>query len=229
MEIILHTADISKNIKSLNSALSSNVNAVELDFVMTKDGIPVWTHDIFPTQLHNYESSKNKDMLTLYDVLDINNHRVKLMLDLKYIPSPILKSTKFKKLLEYLSSYDEMQIQSLDLNFIKMLKEYNYPNIEIGFIINVLSQGFINNVKKLNNIDFMAISSELWEKHCGSYIEKCKSLYPNIKKYAWTWATREETEERIKNFLDKNTDGIITEKPSFVRTLINSRQEKNSN
>ena len=59
MEIILHTADISKNMKSLNSALSSNVNAVELDFVMTKDGIPVWTHDIFPTQLHNYESSKN--------------------------------------------------------------------------------------------------------------------------------------------------------------------------
>ena len=125
-ETILHTAKLNKDIKSLNKALSSDASSVELDFVMTKDGIPVWTHSILPTQFHSFESSSNKDMLTLYDVLDINNHRRKLMLDLKYIPKSILKSEKFRKLLEYLNTYDEMQIQSLDLSFITKLKEFNY-------------------------------------------------------------------------------------------------------
>lgn len=223
-ETILHTAGVNKDMKSLNSLLSSNTDTVELDFVMTRDGIPVWTHGLFPTQFNNFDSKTNRDMLTLYDVLDINNHRRKLMLDLKYIPGYILKSSKFNKLIEYLNSYDKMLIQSLDLNLLQKLKEYNYSNFEIGFIINVLSKGFIDSIKKISNLDFMAISSELWEKNNGAFIEKCKTLYPNIKKYAWTWATREETEDRINNFIDKGANGIITDKPSFVRALINNRK-----
>ena len=224
MDLILHTADIDKDVKSLEKVLSSDVKTVELDFVMTKDAVPVWTHSILPTQLYNYKSAKNNEMLTLFDVLDINNHRKKLMLDMKYIPGYILYSDEFNKLLEYLNLYDEMQIQSLDLTLIKKLKDGSYSNFEIGFIINVLSKGFVNNIRKLPNIDFMAVSSELWEKNDGSYINKCKKLYPDVKKYAWTWATREETEERINNFINKEANGIITAKPSFVRSLMNQKR-----
>lgn len=224
MELILHTADINKDALSLEKALCSDVDTVELDFVMTKDAIPVWTHNLFPTSLYKFHSQKNQDMLTLFEVLDINNHRKKLMLDIKYIPGYIMQSEDFKKLFNYLNSYDEMQIQSLDLNLIKNLKSLNYSNFEIGFIINVLSKGFVNKFQNLPNIDFMAISSELWEKNSGSYVSKCNSLYPNVKKYAWTWSTRDETEKRIINFINNNADGIITSDPSFVRSLINKKR-----
>lgn len=217
MEIILHTADISKDTKSLEKVLNTEATSVEFDFVMTTDGVPVWTHKLFPTQLCDYDSCK----LTLYEVLEMNNHKHKLMLDFKYIPKHILKSNEFNKLLEYLNKYDEIQIQSLDLSFIKKLKESNYSNFEIGLIINVLSKKLINN--KLPNLDFIAISSELWERRNGLYLDKCNTLYPEIKKYAWTWSTREETEERINNFIDKNADGIITDNPVLVKRLIDKR------
>lgn len=220
MEIIYHTADINKDITSLKTVLDSGIETVELDFVMTRDGIPIWAHNMFPTSLLNSKNIKN-DQLTLFDILDINNHRCKLMLDFKLIPKHILNSSNFSKLLELLNKYDELQIQSLDLSFLKKLKEGNYSNIEIGFIINVLTKWHIDNIKKLQNLDFMSISSELWEEKNGAFIEKSKELYANIKKYAWTWATRIEDEYRIDNFINKKADGIITGVPAYVKTLTN--------
>lgn len=222
MEIIYHTAEIDKNIIELDHVLSSGVPTVELDFAMSSDGVPIWTHNILPTILLDSKSANEKKQLTLFDVLDLNKHRTKLMLDFKYIPKNILNSSRFNNLLETLNKYDEMQIQILDLSFIEKLKNNGYSNIEVGLIINVLTKWYID--KKLPNFDFMSISSELWEKKDGYYIEKCNNLYPNTKKYSWTWFTRTEDEERINNFIDKNTDGIITSNPKLVKTLINKRK-----
>lgn len=222
MEIIYHTADIDKDIKSLEKVLNSGLETVELDFVMTKDAIPVWTHDLYPTQILKYSSPKLKGTLTLYDILEINNHRCKLMLDIKYVPQSILNSRNFIKLLNTLNQYDEMQIQSLDLNFLNRLIEGNYSNIEKGLIVNVITRSLINvfKVSKIKELDFLALSSELWERNDGKFLEQCVNLYPNIKKYGWTWARRIETEETIQNFINKNADGIMTENPEFVKSMI---------
>ena len=217
MEIIYHTADMNKDILTLENVFHSGIQTVELDFVMSKDGIPVWTHNILPTQVLNYNSKTIKDYLTLYDVLDLNNHRCKLMLDLKYISKNILNSKEFSKLLNYLNQYDDIQIQSLDLSLINKI---DYSNIEVGLIINVLSKWYINNKMKLPDLDFMSISSELWERKNGIFIEKCNELYPKVKKYGWTWSTREEDEDRINNFINKEADGIITSNPKLVKQLI---------
>lgn len=227
MEIIYHTAEIVKNILELEHTLSSGVPTVELDFVMSSDGVPIWTHNILPNQFKDSGFAREKDQLTLFDVLDLNNHRCKLMLDFKYIPKRIQDSIKFYELLGSLNKYDEMQIQSLDLSLVERLKNSSYSNIETGLIINVLTKGYINKKKKLPDVDFLSISSELWEKRNGAYIEKCSNLYPNTKKYAWTWSTRIEDEERINNFIDKNADGIITSNPKLVKTLINHNSLKN--
>ena len=217
MEIIYHTSDMTKNLVSLDRLFSSGLSTVELDFTSTIDGEFVWEHDILPTSILSSKSRSIEDKLTLEDVLDINKHRCKLMLDIKYVPRHILHSDNFKKLLEYLNSYDEMQIQSLDLGFLSKLSD-KYKNIEPGLILNVISRSFING--KIPKIGFMAISNELWEEKNGIYVKKCKSLYPDTKKYAWTWDKRDEDEDRIQNFIDKKADGIITSNPKLVKSMI---------
>lgn len=225
MELIYHTADTEKNLLSLVKLFDSDLETIELDFVLSKDGVPVWTHDIYPTTFQDSTSDSLKDCFTIYDVLNLNDKHHKLMLDFKYIPKKYLNSDSFNKLLQHLNNYDisgGMQIHTLDLAFLEKLANGIHPNLEPGLIINFLSKGFINNlhIPRIPNIEFMSISSELWERYNGSYIKKCDSLYPNIKKYAWTWDTRIEDEDRINNFINKGADGIITGSPNLVKRLI---------
>ena len=219
MDVIYHTAHVEKNTETLEELFNSGV-PVELDFVTTRDGVPIWTHDILPTQLLSSTSSKLKNSLELIDILDINNHRCPLMLDIKYVPKYILKSDSFQKLLKLLSEYGDIQIESLNLAFLRELAEHH--RFEIGLIVNVLDRMWINSaqIPDLSRIDFFALSSELWEQRNGSYIDKCRKIYPDTKLYAWTWAKKEETEERIKNFIDMEANGIITGNPTLVKTIL---------
>ena len=219
MELIYHTAGMTKTLVSLDRLFNSDLSTIELDLVCTRDGELVWEHDLLPTEILSSKSERIKDKLTLEDILDINDHRHKLMLDIKHVPRHILYSKDFEKVLEHLNSYDEMQMQSLDLGFLSRLDKYK--NIEPGLILNVISRGFINRlgVPEIPNLGFFALSSELWEEKDGIYIAKCDVLYPNVKKYAWTWDKRDEDEERIQNFINK-ADGIITSKPKLVISMI---------
>ncbi len=247
VEVIHHTAETQKNMMGLLPILNSKAETIELDFVFTRDGIPVWTHNVFPTQLQKYESIESKELklskkaLTLYRVLDIINKNHKVMLDIKYVPRDLLKSDSFKKLLEYLNNYDKsggIQIQTLDLGLLQKLSDSGFSNIEPGLIINVLSKNYINK-SSIPRIDFMSISSELWERNSGKYIKDCndKELFKDVKLYAWTWdvskrfqsiiPSRPETEERIQNFIDMGADGIITGNPNMVLKLLNSQNKKN--
>lgn len=219
MDVIYHTAHVEKNTETLEELFNSGV-PVELDFVMTRDGVPIWTHDILPTQLLSSSSPKFEDSLTLMEVLEINNKRCPLLLDMKYVPKYILKSDKFIEVLKKLSQHGGIQIESLDLAFLDELVEYY--KFEVGLIVNLLDRLWINRaqIPDLSRIDFFALSSELWEQRNGSYIDKCRKIYPDTKLYAWTWVIREETEERIKNFIDKEADGIITGNPTLVKTIL---------
>lgn len=118
-----------------------------------------------------------------------------------------------------------MQIQSLDLSFLNRLVNGNYSNLEIGLIVNVLTRNLVNGKIPFNlpNLEFMSLSSELWERKNGKFLDECIALYPHIKKYAWTWSRRIEDEQRINNFLEKKADGIITSNPELVTTLVKRR------
>ena len=220
MKLIYHTAGMTKTLVSLDRLFNSGLSTIELDLTSTLDGELVWEHDVLPTQMLKSTASSIRDKLTLQDILDINNHRCKLMLDIKCVPRHILHSRGFEKVLEHLNSYDEIQIQSLDLGFLSRLDKYK--NIEPGLILNVISRGFINRlgVPEIPNLGFFAMSSELWEEKDGIYVTKCDVLYPNVKKYAWTWDKRDEDKERIQNFIDKKADGIITSNPKLVKSII---------
>lgn len=233
MELIYHTADVRKDLPSIVRLFDSDIETIELDFVLSKDGIPIWTHDVFPTTFQKSTSNNLKDSLKLYEILDINNKKHKLMLDMKYIPRQFLYSDTFNKLLQHLNNYDSsggIQIQTLDLALLEKIANGIYPNIETGLIINCLSKGFINglHIPRIPSIKFMAISSELWERNKGAYINKCNQLYPDAEKYAWTWdvETRPETDERINNFLDKGASKIITGNPEKTKKLVMEWQSK---
>lgn len=75
---------------------------------------------------------------------------------------------------------------------------------------------------ELRELDFLALSSELWEwPLVGSDYKLYRYLFSNVKQYAWSWyAVYSETKQRINNYIIKGADGIETKEPQLVRTLL---------
>lgn len=70
-------------------------------------------------------------------------------------------------------------------------------------------------------MDFVSLSSELWEKDkVQDDYKRYRELFPNAREYAWTWEKiYQENDTRIKNYMAKGADGIITSDPALVRAL----------
>lgn len=226
MEYFYHSDGEEKNLKTLYDLLSMGL-PVELDFVMTNDGVLVWTHDIMPTNFLNSESNSIKEFITLEQVLRFNeNYGNKLLLDIKYIPGKYLNSKGFENTLRQLNDYGKISIESLDMRLINKLLNGDFPNIHVGLIINVLSKGYVNplGIPNLINLDFMAISYELWERNNGAYIKNCNSLYPDIKKYGWKWGKNETPEkDALIKFIKYGADGIVTNRHKMLLDLLNEQ------
>ena len=219
LDVIHHTATIKNDEHSLQKVLSTSpADCIELDFILSKDAELFWSHNLL---LQYYSSAyfRKNNYLTLSDVLELNNHRKKLLLDIKYIANNITLLATIAKQLVFISDHDEILIESLDFRFLDYLLSRQYANVEIGLIINVLSKRFAispKTVKKFSNLNFLSISSELWERNHSQYIIRSNVLYPNAKKYAWTWSRRAETPQRINNFIQLEADGIITDRPGLL-------------
>ena len=228
LEIIYHTASIKKDTKTFLELLKTDVETIELDFVLTKDFVPIWTHKkrINFKCIGNIESKNKllKNYLTLKDIIKLNNSKKKLLLDFKYINKKILNEKNIKKILSDINQNDNIMIQSINIDFIKYLMIINdYKNIKKGLIINYFTSYFINekNIVGIKNIDFISLASELWEVKGGSFLKKSEKLFPKAKKYAWTWdAIYKEHMVRLENYKNKKADGIITSTPEKVKNII---------
>lgn len=222
-EIIYHTANETNNEKNYLNILDKDTDYIELDIVFTKDLEPIWTHDMLPTKLLNSDNNQLKNNLSLYDIIDLTGYKKELLLDFKYIDNSIIREEKLKKVLDYINEYDEVMIQSTNKDFINYLITKKYPNINKGLIINYFSSFGINknNIGNLKNVDFISLASEIWELYRGDFLNKTKQIFPNSKKYAWTWEMLyDESTKRLQNYIDKSADAIITNKIDEVKRLI---------
>ncbi len=231
MEIIGHTSFLNKTSSSLNHYLiSSSCSNLEMDFVLTKDGKLVWTHrPTFDGKFVSKTEYKNlSGLLTLEEVLEILNANINLLIEIKYFNSH--NSNKLESLLkalEILKSYNgSISLQSFNQQLIAKLLSHKeeIPCDEIGLIINLFKAHKYkkDNIALIANIDFVSLASELWEwQKLKQNNEYFRDLFPDAKEYAWTWdALYKENDKRIKNYIAKEADGIITTEPSLVRSLI---------
>lgn len=228
MDIIGHTATLNKNKGALNHFLITNgCDMLEMDFVLTMDNILVWSHDsLVDGKLIRKSKYKDiKQLLTLEEVLEILDGEVDLLLDLKWIDKKI-PIEELLMALEISFKYSrDISIQSVNQNLVRILLTYKFDkHISIGLVVN-LFKTFIyrkGNILGLEKIDFLSLSSELWESSLvGEDYKIYRELFPRALEYAWTWdSVYTENEIRIKNYINKKADGIITSDVPLVRTLI---------
>lgn len=229
MHIIGHTSHLNKSKEALQHFLIANpCDTIEMDFRLTSDGKLVWTHDKTVNGRNICKSGyKELRLLTLDDVLEILNGDIALLLHLKGINGVKRKNlTKLLRALEILREYSFIsEIESINPNLIRMLLSYreeiSYMNI--GLIINLFTTFRYRkgNISGLEKIDFVSLSSELWEKdNLWDDYKRYRELLPDAREYAWTWEKiYQENDNRIKNYMAKGANGIITSDPSLVRTL----------
>ena len=233
IDIIYHTASTKKDYDNFHKLLNEDINTIELDFVLTKDLVPIWSHNKKVKMISINSINSNDELLrkylTLSDIFDITNHKKELLLDFKYIDKKILDNSSFDKILDYITSQDNCMIQSVNKDLIKYLIEKNgYNSIRKGLIINYFSSYYYNqnNIGSLENVDFISLASELWEIKRGNFLNNCNYFFPNAKKYAWVWdVLYKETPKKLSNFIEKGADGIITNKPEEVKRLIKEKQK----
>lgn len=110
MEVIAHTATIQKNKDSLNTLLKNDLyEKLELDFVLTSDYIPVWSHDIKVNGLNIKDSSAKQlnFLLTLDEVLQIVNNKKKILIEIK---SPRRDKKFYSKIIKILKRLNSIKI-----------------------------------------------------------------------------------------------------------------------
>ena len=228
MDIIGHTAQISKNKQSLKKFLACGCDTLEMDFVLTKDNVLIWSHNpIFNNKFINksryYEVNQ---LMTLEDILELINGDINLILDLKWLDRNLCFDDLLRALEIILRYPAFVSVQSFNQDLIKRLLFYRkeVPFVNIGLVVN-LFKTFIyrkGNIFGLENLDFLSLSSELWEwPLVGEDYLVYRRLFPKASLYAWTWdSVYSENESRMRNFISKNADGIITADIPLVRKLI---------
>ena len=233
IDIIYHTASTKKDYDNFHKLLNEDINTIELDFVLTKDLVPIWSHNkrVKMNSINSINSDNKllKKYLTLSDILDITNYKKELLLDFKYIDKKIIGNSSFDKTLDYIARQDNIMIQSTNKDLIKyIIENKEYSSLKKGLIINYFTSYFFNhnNIGPLENIDFISLASELWELKRRNFLNECNICFPKAKKYAWIWdALYKETPKKLNNFIEKGADGIITNKPEEVKRLIKAKQK----
>lgn len=228
MEIIGHTANINKTSNALQHFLIANpCDTIEMDFRLTRDNVLVWTHDRLVNGKDVCRSEyKELGLLTLDDVLEILNGDIALLLHLKGVNG--VKRKNFDKLLRTLEILKEYpfisEIESINPDLIKMFLSYQeeISYMDIGLIINLFTTYRYRNgrIGGLEKVDFVSLSSELWENKSKDGYKRYRKLFPSAREYAWTWEKiYQENDMRIKNYMAKGADGIITSDTPLVRAL----------
>lgn len=229
MNIIGHTSHLNNNKNALQHFLIANpCDTVEMDFRLTRDNILVWTHDRLVNSKDVCKSEyKELGLLTLDDVLEILNGDMALLLHLKGVRGVNNKNIdKLLKALEILKEYPlYTELESISADFIRRILTYkeDLSYLDIGLIINFFTTFKYRkgNISGLEKLDFVSLSSELWENSkVGDDYHRYRELFPNVREYAWTWERiYQENDTRIKNYMAKGADGIITSDTSLVRAL----------
>jgi glycerophosphoryl diester phosphodiesterase len=218
---------IDNSYEALLKALDMNVDMIELDVRLCGSETLVIHHDwrIGKDLIHQSTSTylKNKyhimtldDVLQIYELYITKNNNIQLLLDIKtphYADEN--KDKQEIKLVKTLNKYSQNNkllyqniiCSSFNVEILENIYKYN-PNIKLGYITDYID----DNIKYLPNIPIYSIS--IYYNYFNCVLAK-NIKEKGIKLYLYTVNSSYD----IKNFLDMNVDGIITNFPDKVSKL----------
>ena len=218
-------------ILSFKDAIKNGLDSVELDVWLTKDNIPVVSHDLtlkyikkenntkdkltinnvtyeYIKYLNENKKGNGKEIPTLEEVFDICKDKIFINIE--------LKDYQFKKTLDIVtqlikkkSMFNQISLSSLRPKYISLIKEYNQKNnikIECGKIFKPFRQ--IKDIKKADgcsaNVEVNKINRDL-----------IKEAHKNgIPVMVYFLHEKEENETIYKKLIDYNVDVICCNYPN---------------
>ncbi|MFC3343906.1 glycerophosphoryl diester phosphodiesterase membrane domain-containing protein [Paenibacillus abyssi] len=215
------------SMSSIWSAINKNVDAVEIDVQMTKDGIVVLNHDYTLNRVAGVNSSvhdltyaeiadleigshfsddfQGEPIPTLIEVLEEVKGKTKLIVEIKPYGE---KDELARKVAALIESYDmtaDCYVQSFDYHVLNIIRSMN-NDIKIGQIL-YLAAG---NLSALD-VDFYTIEQSMLSDR---FIERAHRNNREV----WVWTVN--IERNIREVLKYDIDGIITDHPEKAQTMV---------
>lgn len=225
------------SLSSIRSSIEKGVDAVEIDVMLTKDGVVILNHDYtfqrvagvpYKVKDMTYEEVAQVDIgwkfssdfagekvPTLEMVLDeLQDYNITLIIDLKPTDSTGELSREVVKLVEKFEMEEDVYIQAFDYPSLQAVREEN-SEIKIGQILYLV----VGDLTKLD-VDFYTIRQTMLSER---FIKNARRLNREV----WVWTVNKE--RNIKEVLKYDIDGIITGYPERVQRAIGIgfREEKN--
>ncbi len=211
------------SMEAIKKAIQLEVDMIEIDIRITKDGHLVLMHDKSVNRttdgkgylkkmtfedLKKLQLKNGEPIPTLEDVLDlISNHSIKLLIEVKTGKNynPILEN--LVALIKKKSMEEQVAIFSFNKPFCKDLKN-RFPEFTVGtFVLGPF------NLKELPNVDAIGVhyhSLSVFKK----WHKKLKKQYGEI--YAWNVNSRKSMQRLINNGID----AIITDDPKKLQDML---------
>ncbi|RXZ76712.1 glycerophosphodiester phosphodiesterase [Paenibacillaceae bacterium] len=215
------------SLSAVRSAIEKNVDAVEIDVQLTKDGVVVLNHDYMLTRVAgvskrvsdmNYAEIAQLDIGYLYSdefvgeriptlaqVMEEAKDRVKLLIEIKPYGDGEELARKVVELIEAYDMADVSYIQSFDNPVLRVVRSLN-DEIKIGQIL-YFAAGDLSTL----DVDFYTIEQTMLSK------KLIDEAHLNGRE-VWVWTVN--IERNLREVLKYNIDGIITNYPEKVHQLI---------
>lgn len=215
------------SLSGIRTALEKNIEFIEIDVQLTKDGEVVVYHDIslrrLTGQSHNISELTYKDLSeidigigysnefegeripTLDQVLKEVKGKSKLIVELKSYGAKEELVENVVKTIEKNNMTKEVYIQSFDNRLLRMIRKIN-KNINIGQVM-YIAAGDLSYL----DVDFYAIEKSMLSDRLVQHARK-------NNREVWVWTVNEE--DNMREVLSYDIDGIITDYPLRVKEII---------
>ncbi|WP_128657606.1 glycerophosphodiester phosphodiesterase family protein [Paenibacillus sp. 598K] len=212
---------------SVRSAMEKNLDAIEIDVQMTKDGVIVLNHDYtlnrvagVPESVHdmNYADLALLDIgrrfssvfvgeriPTLEEVLIETQGQIKLIIEMKPYGDGREMAAKVVELIEAYDLTASCYIQSFDNSLLRAVRELN-PDIKLGQIL-FIAAGNLSTI----DVDFYTIEQSMLSQRFIDHAHR-------HGREVWLWTVN--VERNIREVLKYKIDGIITDYPEKVQRII---------
>ncbi len=239
-EIVAHRGaswDAPENtLPAIELAILQGADVVEIDIRETSDMVPVLFHDATTFRTTNDSSSRRINNLslnqlkaldagswfsteyagvtipTLREALEVTKDRIRVFIELK-VNSTTLNQNVMDLILE-MGMEKDVVILSFNQSQLKSMKD-QHPEIQTLLLLSSF-YGDIEQLVKQPELDMFGFSESLFVNQ-----NEYKEVIHKQQKKVYVWTVNQE--EKLRNVVDLDADGIITDRPVLAREIAYSK------
>ncbi|MDW7667326.1 MAG: glycerophosphoryl diester phosphodiesterase membrane domain-containing protein [Bacillota bacterium] len=224
--------EIENSIEAIKASLKANIDVVELDIQMTKDGEIILHHDrnlkrIFGVE-KNIEELTYKEIIelealnnehfhydgkliaTLDEALELIEGQIDIQIDVKTYGQGEKLANRIVTIIDKYDMIENAYIQSFDREFIERVEKLNSKIKTCQIMYYVLG-------------DLSYINADYFTVEKGLLSQKLVGKARKEEKGIWVWTVNNE--EDVKEVLQYDIDGIITKNPLMVKEILGREVE----